>query len=411
MEVKYLDKTNIVKANVENKTVHRVRMFNAENLSGDIVNDSKVLQNAKIDKVLAISSEEFEKGAAYNNLRINIERLMEERKQNAIQFDPVKYYELMEYTALMLGSRMLTQPDLCQILDENKFDASATQTVKLKKLLGLSAIFDRIAGTGDSVNLMQPVYGGEDFLELFLDGVGHEETFLNTLFDTTFNELDEVLKAVAEGWVALKNHRTIEPILNASYTTNQTVDYVTTGSTDEENMYLTVDNAITALTGMDHPFDGNPIDASGRITALINPKDKRKIIRAINGVINNNSEQVNRQELLTDINQIVPYRGWFGRMGKKTVSYDGIPEGTMFLMIPKEYRINLDKMGLTQFMTQGDNAHTLSQTKRSWVACRGSWQKAFFGSADAEIKDMYEALFPENDADNVGFIVKVAISA
>lgn len=325
-------------------------------------------------------------------------------KYNATQL-PEDRTALYEPIYIDLARRILEQPDLTAFVDDIITNENFGDIVGFKDFIDIDAIFDTIAGTGDAADLIELETGDKTTVFLELNGVGWRDTLLNTLFNRDIGYITKVLKAVAKGYAAKMNDLAMNRIVTITFDASMKVAADATGSTIEEKRYLTLDAAVELMGTLKDPLTGDDIDISN-LALVVRPSEQRGINRSINGVINQNSEQVNRTAL-TEITTIVPYKAVSLRMGKKKVTYPGVAAKTAYMMVPKARRYSLRKKGLTSLESEGA-ATTFTQKERAWFFVCGRYDDLHFGSSDATTKAALAAKF-NDDGEGYGYIIKIAL--
>lgn len=395
-----LDSKQLLKMNKENEQTVAVSGFSG-NPEALLKNSNAELKEGKLVKMNTLTMEGSE--GFVKNTKALRDTLI---RYNATQL-PEDRTALYDLVYIDLARRILQQPDLTGFMDNIVTNANFTESVLFKDFADFDAIFDTIAGTGDSADLIELQLGDKTTVVLEINGVGWRDSLINTLFNQDYGYVQKVLNAVARGYVAKKNALALNDVINTTYDASMSVAADATGSSPEEKLYITLNTAIELINSLKDPLDGDLIDA-GDIALLVNPQDSRRINRAINGVINNNADQVNRTAL-TEIATIVPYKGKTLRMGKKKVTYSGVTKNEAYMFIPKMHRYSLVKTGLVSMQSQGD-ATSFSQKERAWYFVGGRYDDLFFGSSNATVKAKIAEVF-DDSGEGYGYIVKVALPA
>jgi hypothetical protein len=224
-----------------------------------------------------------------------------------------------------------------------------------------------------SVNKMGP--GGVVFEEVFEGGevkfssvtssefsvpIRHWATGLEYSKDLViFNELWRVPvfeRAMGIAHNALLNHLHLYPIISATYAAGNQTAFVTTGSTDAEDLFLTIQAGISASrTDTTNPRRGPYI-------LLVSSADLFRVEMALTRVP---QEGFTRQSSAIDmISAVIAYDGWTGTRGAKATTYTGVTSGKAYL-INTGYR-GMDfqsyvKQDLQQEGTQEDVSRFLTQ--------------------------------------------------
>jgi hypothetical protein len=407
VKINTLTQEFMIKQNVSAKKALVARMYHDDGESAFKANSSQIA----IPGLLAearMTNADFLNSGSYAQLQNKTQELLEKRKVNAAQFNEADYYNLINYTMINLNRRILQERDLTSFVDQIIVNPDFTKTVEFEDFLPFGAIFKDYSGTGENVSLIVTQTGDKDSVKLAMKAVGWKDSMLNKLFNQGLNYMERVLQAVAEGYIAKKNDEALGRFMTVTYPATQTQAAITTGDTFEENMYLTVFEALKKLKNLRNPLDGKRINVS-EIAGMTNGVNDIDVERAINGVINSNAAQVNRTELLSQIRTIIPYEGAYVENGKDKFEAAGVPDNVMYLFIPKAQRYSLWKRQLTQQITKGD-ALTVSAEldDRSWYYLNGRYDDLFFGrAAGAGLSDRIDERFPKETAEGFGFVIKV----
>jgi hypothetical protein len=142
-----------------------------------------------------------------------------------------------------------------------------------------------------------------------------------------FNELWRVPvfeRAMGIAHNALLNHLHLSPILTATYAAGNQTAFVTTGDTDAEDVFLTVQAGITASrTDTTNPRRGPYI-------LLVSSADLFRIEMALTRV---GQEGFTRQSsAISMVSSVIAYDGWTGTRGAKTTTYSGVTAGKAYLI-------------------------------------------------------------------------------
>lgn len=130
---------------------------------------------------------------------------------------------------------------------------------------------------------------------------------------------------------ALLNHLHFGPILTYNYTANNQTAANTSGTTDEEDLALTLQDAIVAS----RTDSTNP--RRGPYVLLVSSADLFFFERVLTRVPQQGFTK-QPPSMLQAIRSVIAYDGWSGTRGNKTVTYQGVTSG-------KAYLINLQYRG------------------------------------------------------------------
>lgn len=310
-----------------------------------------------------------------------INELREKVSRNADQFDPSAYYDLINKIRIDITRRRYEYVDLTTVIATQISNPSFSKIVSLDEFLpyGLAFVENDLRGT--DVELGNQNYGGTGSVTMQGYAVGYVQSLENALFNTDIASIQRLNEALARGYVAKRNDLSAGVLIGATYVASQTVAADSTGSSNEDKLYKTIDNAIETLTNLLDPQTGQLIRTGGGLVALVNPGDIRRINRAINGQINDSKGAPINRTPLTEIAQLVPYFGDSIKMGKKVYSYTGVAKNTMYLFVPGTAWI-LEKRGLTPVMSEG-RALNLGQEEFAWYFVQTSYFDEMLGSSAA----------------------------
>lgn len=406
-----LTKKLAIKRNMESHKALTALMYNSGASENEVFKNSG---NVVTQSTVSINSTHFEGTKAHQELSKKINALLDKRKAatdekgviNAAEFSEADYYNLVNLTMINLNRRVLQQNDLTSFVDEEITDENFTKTVEFADFLPFGAIFKEHSGTGENVSLIVTEFGDKDTTKLFIKAVGWKDTLLNELFNQGLRYMERVLEAVAEGYVAARNDEAMNRILTITYDASQTQAAIASGATFEENMYLTIYEAIKKAKALLDPLTGDYIDSSD-LALLHNPQNEMDLTRAINGVISSNpAAQVNRTSLLNMVQTLVPYKQKTIRNGKETKIYPGVALNKAYLFVPKAYRYTLVKRGLTQQISTGA-ALKLDREDKAWYYVQGRYDDLFFGSSDAGVKAACNTRYKGTSGEGFGFIIEI----
>lgn len=186
-------------------------------------------------------------------------------------------------------------------------------------------------------------------------GVGIEYSkdivMYNRLWDVAIVE-----RQAGIAWNALLNSLAFGPILDYSYASGNQTGAVTSGATDQEDILLTVEAAITASK----TDTSNP--RRGPYSLLISSAQAFRIEKALSRVA---QEGVQLQSsAINQIQDVIVYDGWTGTRGTKTTTYAGVTSGKAYLIdkankmmdfkfyIKQDFRLDGEDMDASRFMTQ-----------------------------------------------------------
>ena len=169
--------------------------------------------------------------------------------------------------------------------------------------------------------------------------------------------------------------------------TYQTQAAIATGSTYDENLYLTILDAYKKLRALKDYQTGQEIDAT-RAVIVTTYADAWDIQRVIRGQINDNKGKPINLEPMSYITEIWPYRGDVIKANGITTTYAGCASKTAYLIVPgtsQSPAYTMVKRGLT-YETGSGNVLTLSREQRVAYFGQCNYLDEFFGgSADTAL--------------------------
>lgn len=279
--------------------------------------------------------------------------------------------------------RYMESPDFTDRIVTETVNADFRETVTTREIKQYRGVFEQFSAEGDPVPLIDQALAETDTFSLSIYGLGWATTLKNILFNE-FHSMQKVIDAVTAGYVDKRNNLIIGTIVGTSFDSSQEQPAATSGSTYEENMYITFRNAIQLLrTLLDNNTDRKISVPS--ISLLCNSNDTWYIERVINGYLSGMGGDATRgvNNSALPINEIIEYDQGANNgfvVGKKTISMPGVTAGTCYLFVPREYAWVATKRGLTMESSMG-SALTLSKEERAWYFVQGQYLKDFLGSS------------------------------
>lgn len=275
--------------------------------------------------------------------------------------------------------------DLTSLIATEANDPNSSQTVNVNYFYKYVGKMGVIAGSNDSVPLIEQKLGATDTFTQSIYALGWKDTLANMLFNKV-HTIAKVNQAVADADTDARNAATVGAIVGATYVASQKqAADATSGATYDVLMYNTIRKAIKKLRGLKDPQTGRKINAS-QIAILCNSADTWSLQRVIGGQLqtgggNGTITTINAQAL--PIASIIEYdQGITDGMkwGKETLSFPGVAAGTVYVFVPKEYMFVMNKRGLALETGMGSTLQ-LSTEERSWYRVFGVWLKDFLGSS------------------------------
>ncbi len=331
------------------------------------------------------------KGKLYNE----IESL--QKKINAIQNpSATEVAGLIEKWYIDISRRQDEAYDLTGLICSEITNYDSPEVVDLKYLYDYVGKMGVIAGTGDSVNLIEFKAGDTDTFKLILAAIGFKDTLRNRLFNTLM-EMARVNKAAVMANVDRRNNQVVGAIVGATYTTKmkQAADATANASYDVK-MYQTTLKAIKKLKALLDPQTEEKITTRNMLL-LHNSQETMALKRVLNGQLQGSNGNVGVSNLQAlDVGSMVEYdKGFFhGKTyGKTVLSSPGVPAGKSYLLVPKEYAFVVNKRPLT---LETGTASVLEGggEEKAWYAVDAPYLKDLLGSsfAGTALADGYGAV-------------------
>lgn len=245
---------------------------------------------------------------------------------------------------------MAEHPALYSFIYEEIKNADFPRTIKVMELIGMRAAFG-VTNDGESVPMADFKFGKLDTVEFktFAAGYSISRGWVN------FNEfwkLPQASKALGIAHNAILDHLHLSPIITHSYTGDAVTNKVTTGSTDLENVWLTLRQGLKDAL--------KRTNAGGyRIRptiALCNSATAMDVEAAIKGLLQKGTQLGQ----LAQIQSVLSYDGWTGEVGGIKYEFKAPADNEVYLIVPKQSFKALVKEDLTHLEQRG-NILTLSE--------------------------------------------------
>lgn len=307
-----------------------------------------------------------------------------EKKSNAAQNPSQATVEaLLGKLFIDVTRRAQEAGDLTSLIATEISDPNASETVNTRWLYKYIGKMSNIAGTNDSVNLIEQKTGATDSFDLVIPAVGWKDSLANVLYNR-LHDMEKVNQAAADADVDNRNAAIIGTIVGATYVASQkqAADATSDASWDVL-MYNTIRKGIKKLRGLKDPQTGRKIVVP-QISILCNSADSWDIERVVNGQLegSNGTIAVKNLQALPVANIIEYDQGITDgyTYGKETLSFPGVTAGKCYLFVPKEYLWVVNKRPLTLQTGTGETLQ-LSTEEKAWYRCYGAYFKDFLGSS------------------------------
>lgn len=253
----------------------------------------------------------------------------------------------------------------------DKPDADKTET--LRELYDYAGEFKEVSGTGDAVNMMEPMGGETDTVNQKIYALGFTYDLTKNLFDRTL-DMSRVNSAIAIAESGLKDDLALSPIFSYSYGNSgpngdQTTPANTSGATPEDKLYLTIEAGLDGLRARRDPVTSRRIDPSNCVI-LADPIWARRIARVAQGFMNV-SQNVKNRPALDEIGRVVGYEGEriVGLSFSKT--YTDVPTGKAYIIVPNRRMVIPVKRTIQKNVDMNPSVLRLAQEETAWWFAEG----------------------------------------
>jgi hypothetical protein len=336
--------------------------------------------------ILAGSENRWESSEGFYKLANEIEDLQKKVKNAAQAPDSADIQALIEKIFIDITRRAQEAPDLTSRLYTELVNPNYLEQVNMREILPYRGEFKEIAGSNDSVPLIEEHTAETDFAMQKMYALGAKTSIKNILFNP-FHSQTKVTQAAVDAYTDKRNALTIGSIVGATYVASQKQAADTVGGTYDMKIYNTVRKAIKKLRGLKDLRTDRKISVP-RIAILCNSADAWDIQRAIYGQLTNggaNGVLTTQNAQSLPIAEIIEYDQGINDgflFGKDTMSYPGVTQGTFYVFVPREYAWALPKRTLTLETGEG-SVLQLSTEERAWYFVQAQYDKIFFGSSYA----------------------------
>lgn len=304
---------------------------------GDVVSAEGKRFNSMV--VVAPGSSRWEQSASYDKLWTEIEAKMnslkaklDSKKFNASQF-PADYYDLINLFRLDLTRRRVEAGDLTSRIAKEIVNPNISRTASVDEFLPFAGAFEEIKGRGDKPPMMEHTTGSTASIKQKLYALGDARSLEDALYNSDIYSTMKVMDAYVRAHSALRNDLVFGDMIRATFSGAQLVAHTSTaGLTADELLYIDINNGVEALRALTDPQTGLPIDAS-RISLVCPYGAERKINRVINGQLDNAKGKAANYSAITEVVEILPYRGDVITVGNRKYTYDGCPAGYIYLFV------------------------------------------------------------------------------
>jgi hypothetical protein len=314
--------------------------------------------------------------------------------KNASQF-AADYYDLINYLRLDMTRKRADYADYTPMFTQETVRTDMSQKVGLQEFKPYTGVFSEIKGRGDAVPMIEHTTGDERVKYVKLYGLGDSRTLEDELYNLDIWTMQKVNDAFTRAFIGKRNDLCLGRLFTKedgktarTYdATYQTQAAISSGSTYDENLYLTILDAYKKLRALKDYQTGQEIDAT-RAVIVTTYADAWDVQRVIRGQINDNKGKPINLEPMSYITEIWPYRGDVIKANGITTTYAGCASKTAYLIVPgtsQSPAYTMVKRGLT-YETGSGNVLTLSREQRVAYFGQCNYLDEFFGgSADTAL--------------------------
>ena len=311
----------------------------------------------------------------HNTIRELRGRLENQRREMGVQqnanqgYDPAVIAQLMGAYFIDIVRLSDEMPDYTSVLTTVFDRPDMPKDINLRDFMPYTGKEREIAGSNDSVPLIQENAAEAKLISLVIRAFGHK----NSLYDVVFNpfwDLDRLMQTVANIRVDSRNADVIGKIVGAAYDAGHSQAPDTAGDTRDIKIYNTVDNAITKLQKLYHPqFKNRRIGTMNpKLYMLMNSMDRRKVQPVVSGGLVG-AGGIRQMVNALPIDGIIAYDGGIQDglpWGQETLSFPGCKEGEFYLIGVTPYGgMAFVKRDLT-LETGTGSVLQLSREERAW---------------------------------------------
>lgn len=245
----------------------------------------------------------------------------------------------------------------------------ATAIENVNELYEDAILFEENDGTGQQVEMGEMRGGQTDTVTQRIYAAGLTYDLKKYLFDPTF-DMAKANRAIVRGEVAKKDDTALAPIINYSYSGTQQTAANTSGSTREENLWLTISDALEDIVNRRDPVTSERLIPMGCVM-LAHPVDAMHLAEVLPG-FDNVSQNVKRRQALTQISRVVGYEGArIQTRSKGLVTFTDLTEKTAYIVVPNRRMLISRKRPLQMNIDTNPDVLRLARERMSWWYCEG----------------------------------------
>ena len=289
---------------------------------------------------------------------------------------PVDWQNLWDAIRFDVTVKKAAMPTIRQLIYNIRTNANFTRTLKPTELGRASIYFEKNNGHGQAVPQGEILGGGFETFDIEIYAAGFTWDLLGELFGMAISP-DELTNALIMGENALKDDLAMSPIINFSYAAEALTAASAVGTGRQELLYNTLVDGRNDMRVREHPATGRKLDTSNLII-VTSAFDAENIMDVAKGLPSVQDKTLNS---LSWLKNVIAYEGESIELRDRTIEYEGVPEGTAFMLIPAS---QLPKSGYMEIAVKSDlvietdlqpNVNNLSRIQRAYWFAEGIWYK------------------------------------
>lgn len=307
------------------------------------------------------------KATGKSNKNFSIDEMFAKYKGNNPQGEMMSLQDVRAFiqnATVEVAKARTGNPTLYKNIYEEIVNSNFTETVNVKDLIGLQAVFG-LVNAGESVPLASWKSGKLETVKMCDYACGYSVLDRWVRFNQSWN-VDQANKALGIAYNAILDHIHLSPIITATYTGKAVTNMVTgtqyKDASPLEIIYHTLRKGVKdALARTDNRgFRLRPT------IALCNSSTAMDVEAAIKGLMQKGTELGS----LGQIQKVIAYDGWEGTIGNESLRFVAPADNEVYLIQPKDTFKALVKTELTQLTQRGDIMR-LSNLEVAQFFCRG----------------------------------------
>jgi hypothetical protein len=286
----------------------------------------------------------------------------------------VDWQNLWDALRIDVTVRKAAMPTIRQLIYNITTNPNFTRTLKPTELGRVGIYFEENNGHGQAVPQGEVTGGSYDTFDILIRAAGFTWDLLGELFRMGITT-EAIADALMIGENGKKDDSAISPILDFSYAGDQQTAASTVGTLRQELLYNTLIDGRDDMRQRTHPATGRKLDTSNLII-LASAFDAENIQAVVRGLPSVQDKTLNA---ISQIKQIIAYEGETITLRDQTITYDGVSEGTAYMLIPASalpangYMEIAVKRDLVVETDEVPNVSTLARMQRAWWYAEGIW--------------------------------------